>query len=257
MRNGASVKPALALCPVFFLQGAGENAKLAAPRNAYYTRRVGLESSYTLSNLMRWFRTSIAFCLACSLCLSSAAWAQIYQYTAPDGTLIFSTTPRSDSKLEKVIGGRTQSNTSRTVRDAPSRPNPNPDSSANAFDGIIRDAASAYGVPFALIKAVIRAESAFNPHAISHAGAMGLMQLMPATAESLNCADPFSPRDNVFAGTQYLKILADRYNGDMNLVLAAYNAGSGAVARAGGIPFENTRRYIERVFSFYLEYLNE
>lgn len=202
---------------------------------------------------MRWTRPLLIMILACAF--ASSASAQIYQYTAPDGTLVFSTTPRSDAKLDRVIGSGSDEPT-RTARDAPSSPNPNPDSSASAFDSVIREAASAYGVPFALIKAVIRAESSFNPHVVSHAGAMGLMQLMPATAESLNCADPFDPRDNIFAGTQYLKILGDRYNGDMNLVLAAYNAGSGAVARAGGVPFENTRRYIERVLSFYLEYLN-
>lgn len=199
-------------------------------------------------------RTAIGALLA--LCVSVSASAQIYEYRAPDGTLIYSTTPRSGGTLQRVIGGgRGETGAKDPVRERPSRPNPNPNASSNAFDPIIREAAAAYGVPFALIKAVIRAESAFNPHVVSHAGAIGLMQLMPATAESLNCADPFSPRDNIFAGTQYLRILGDRYNGDMNLVLAAYNAGSGAVARAGGIPFENTRRYIERVFSFYLEYL--
>lgn len=205
---------------------------------------------------MRSRRLLLLFSLCALVAIPSLVEAQIYQYTAPDGTLIFSTTPRSDARLEKVIGGGPDP-APRTARDRPSTPNPNPDSASNAFDVVIREAAGAYGVPFALIKAVIRAESGFNAHAVSHAGAMGLMQLMPATADSLNCADPFNPRDNIFAGTQYLKILADRYNGDMNLVLAAYNAGSGAVARAGGIPFENTRRYIERVFSFYLEYLVE
>lgn len=219
--------------------------------------KIRLHATETASQrTMRSPRCLSLLLLAALLLCSSAGWAQIYQYTAPDGTLIFSTTPRSDARLEKVIGGGNEPPT-RSARERSSAPNPNPNAASNTFDTLIREAASAYGVPFALIKAVIRAESAFNAHAVSHAGAMGLMQLMPATADSLNCSDPFNPRDNIFAGTQYLKILADRYNGDMNLVLAAYNAGSGAVARAGGIPFENTRRYIERVFSFYLEYLNE
>lgn len=193
--------------------------------------------------------------LAISGLVALDAHAQIYQYEGPDGTLIFSTKPRPDLTPSRVHGGRAQEESPTPGRERPSRPNPNPDSSHNAFDASIQEAANAYSIPFAMIKAVIRAESSFNPHAVSHAGAMGLMQLMPATADSLNCADPFDPRSNILAGTQYLRILLDRYNGDVNLALATYNAGSGAVARAGGIPFEATRRYIERVYSFYVEYL--
>lgn len=227
--------------------------------NAHYAKRV-LAYSYPIAPIvdaMPFLRVPLlvlAGALA-ALSVSSSADAQIYEYRAPDGTLSYSTTPRAGGSLQRVIGGGRTPASATPTRERASRPNPNPNAASSAFDSIIRDAAAAYGVPFALIKAVIRAESAFNPHVVSHAGAIGLMQLMPATAESLNCADPFSPRDNIFAGTQYLRILGDRYNGDMNLVLGAYNAGSGAVARAGGIPFENTRRYIERVFSFYLEYL--
>lgn len=186
------------------------------------------------------------------LCAVEGA-AQIYQHTGPDGVLQFSTKPSAEKDADKVIGGRPKEEPS--ARTEPSRPNPNPDRAADSFDTIIRSASDDYGVPFALIKAVIRAESGFNPHAVSSAGAVGLMQLMPATAEALNCTNPFDPEENVAAGTQYLKVLLSRYNGDMNLVLGAYNAGSGAVARANGIPFQNTRRYIQRVYGFYLEYL--
>lgn len=191
--------------------------------------------------------------LSGAICFSSEA--QIYQHTGPDGTLQFSTKAPEGKEADKVIGGRKVEE--KSARTQASSPNPNPDRSSHAFDEIIHEAADAYGVPFALIKAVIRAESGFNPHAVSHAGAVGLMQLMPATAESLNCKNPFDPGENIFAGTQYLQILLSRYNGDMNLMLAAYNAGSGAVARANGIPFQNTRRYIERVYAFYLEYLED
>ena len=187
-------------------------------------------------------------------CTAGSGSAQIYQYVNDDGTLEFTTRPRAGRTADRVIGAGEQRQEPPRYRT--SRTNPNPNAQHDAFDGLIREAANAYGVPFAFIKAVIRVESAFDPHAVSHAGAMGLMQLMPRTAESLNCADPFDPRQNIMAGTQYLRILTDRYNGDMNLTLAAYNAGSGAVARAGGIPFENTRRYIERVYQYYHEYLN-
>lgn len=189
------------------------------------------------------------------LTLPWVASAQIYQHTAPDGTIQFSTRPPEGKSADKVIGGRAHEE--KSARTHPSKPNPNPNRSSHSFDEIIRAASDAYGVPFALIKAVIRAESGFNPHAVSHAGAAGLMQLMPSTAEALNCSNPFDPSENIFAGTQYLRILLSRYNGDMNLVLAAYNAGSGAVARANGIPFQNTQRYIERVYRFYLEYLDD
>lgn len=189
------------------------------------------------------------------LMLSTEGASQIYQHTGPDGVLQFSTKAPAGKKVDKVIGGRPTEE--KSARTHPSAPNPNPDRAANSFDQYIRAAADAYGVPFALVKAVIRAESGFNPHAVSSAGAIGLMQLMPATADALNCNNPFDPEENITAGTQYLKVLMSRYNGDLNLVLAAYNAGSGAVARANGIPFENTRRYIERVYRFYLEYLED
>lgn len=200
------------------------------------------------------FRTVYFWCAVC-LAFPALACAQIYQHTAPDGTIQFSTRPPEGKPAEKVIGGRATEE--KSARTHPSKPNPNPNRSSHSFDEYIRAASDAYGVPFALIKAVIRAESGFNPHAVSHAGAAGLMQLMPSTAESLNCSNPFDPSENIFAGTQYLRILLSRYNGDMNLVLAAYNAGSGAVARANGIPFQNTQRYIERVYRFYLEYLDD
>lgn len=205
---------------------------------------------------MRLSRLYPSLCAAlCTIALCLSAQAQIYQHTGPDGTLQFSTKAPKGKEAEKVIGGRKVEE--KSARTHASSPNPNPDRSSHAFDEIIREASDAYGVPFALIKAVIRAESGFDPHAVSHAGAAGLMQLMPATAESLNCKNPFDPDENIFAGTQYLQILLSRYNGDMNLVLAAYNAGSGAVARANGIPFTNTRRYIQRVYAFYLEYLDD
>lgn len=212
---------------------------------------------FHLSSEAMTFRPTWAGAILCAVCLafSGVSTAQIYQHTAPDGTLQFSTRPSSGQSADKVIGGRKVEE--KSARTHASKPNPNPHRSSHAFDEIIRAASDAYGVPYAFIKAVIRAESGFNPHAVSHAGAAGLMQLMPSTAEALNCSNPFDPHENIFAGTQYLRILLNRYNGDMNLVLAAYNAGSGAVARANGIPFQNTQRYIERVYRFYLEYLEE
>lgn len=198
---------------------------------------------------MRWML------LATLLCLGTTAHAQIYRYVGDDGTVIYTTEPREGEAATEVIGDEPTRERPRVS--PPDRPNPNPTRASDAFDDLIREASAAYDIPFEFIKAVMRVESAFDPHAVSHAGAMGLMQLMPRTAASLNCDDPFDPRSNVFAGTQFLRILTDRYNGDINLVLAAYNAGSGAVSMYDGIPYEATRRYVERVFQYYEAYLGD
>ncbi|MFT6399857.1 MAG: soluble lytic murein transglycosylase-like protein [Bradymonadia bacterium] len=205
---------------------------------------------------MRFFITLVF--LTALLSAPSGADAQIYRYVMEDGTVMFTTEPQSGDDPTDIIGeaAPSQSRSERFIPTPPDRPNPNPSREQSAFDELIAEAAEAYSIPFAFIKAVIRVESAFDPHAVSHAGAQGLMQLMPATAESLNCEDPFDPRDNVMAGTQFLSVLSNRYNGDINLTLAAYNAGSGTVSRYDGIPYEATRRYIERVYQYYLEYLD-
>jgi len=113
------------------------------------------------------------------------------------------------------------------------------------YDSLVRGAASRYQLPESLLRAVIHTESNFYPHAVSRVGAMGLMQLMPRTARSLGVKDPFDPAQNVYGGARYLRLLANRYGGDMVLVLAAYNAGAGNVEKYGGVPpFEETRAYV-------------
>jgi soluble lytic murein transglycosylase-like protein len=123
-----------------------------------------------------------------------------------------------------------------------------------AFDDLIREAAHKYSVSADLVKAVVRAESAFDPLAVSRVGAQGLMQLMPALARELGVTDPFDPRQNIMAGTRYLSQLLDSHNGDVVLALASYNAGPGNVDRYNGVPpFRETRHYIKTI----TESLNE
>jgi soluble lytic murein transglycosylase len=122
------------------------------------------------------------------------------------------------------------------------------------YDGLIGLTAREHRVQPALVKAVIAAESNFNPSAVSRKGAQGLMQLMPGTAAKLGVDDPFQPIDNVRGGTAYLRQMLDRY-GDVERALAAYNAGPTAVDRFGGIPpYRETRAYVRRVLAYYRHY---
>ena len=115
----------------------------------------------------------------------------------------------------------------------------------------ITKAAAKYSLPPGLIKAVIRAESNFDAQAVSAAGAQGLMQLMPATAEELGVQDPFDIDQNIDGGSRYLKEMLDRFNGDVKLALAAYNAGPGTVEKYDGdVPYRETRNYVKRVMRF-------
>jgi len=124
-----------------------------------------------------------------------------------------------------------------------------------AIDAAVTAASIQHGVDANLIRAVIRAESSGNPFAVSHAGAQGLMQLMPATARNLGVTDPFDIAQNVNAGTAYLRSLLDRFSGDTELALAAYNAGWSRVQQHGGIPpFAETQTYVPRVLGFREEY---
>ncbi len=123
------------------------------------------------------------------------------------------------------------------------------------YDSVIRSAASRYQLPESLIRAVIHTESNYHARAVSRAGAMGLMQLMPRTARSLGVDDAFDPGQGIHGGARYLRLLANRYDGDMVLVLAAYNAGAGNVEKYGGVPpFEETRAYVRSVLRRFYAY---
>lgn len=128
---------------------------------------------------------------------------------------------------------------------------------ARSLDDIFEEAAEKYNVSVDLLKAIGKAESNFNPKAVSRAGAQGVMQLMPATAASLGVKDSFDPEQNIMGGAKYIADLLKRYDGDTKLALAAYNAGMGNVAKYGGIPpFKETQNYVVKVLGFMKEDIN-
>ena len=170
--------------------------------------------------------------------------------------------------IRKQYRIREDSNTGRLVRVAvrvrnssSSEATPSGDASGKVVQGrsasvdlaaLVKEAGERHGVDPALILAVIRQESAFDPFAVSHKGAMGLMQLMPDTAKSLGVKDILDPAENVQGGVKHLRRLLERYEGDVRLALAAYNAGEGAVDRYGEIPpYRETRDYVERISKSY------
>lgn len=121
-------------------------------------------------------------------------------------------------------------------------------SASKNIESIIEKASNEYNLPAKLIKAVIQQESGFQSNAVSNAGAAGLMQLMPQTAKGLGVTDIFDPEQNILAGSKYLRNMLDRYDGNIELALAAYNAGPGNVDRYGGIPpFKETQNYVKKI----------
>lgn len=123
------------------------------------------------------------------------------------------------------------------------------------LDKIIYRISRIYEIDPALIKAIIKVESDFNPTAVSRAGAQGLMQLMPLTAYNMKVSNPFDPEDNIIGGTRYFKYLLERFDNDLKISLAAYNAGETAVTKYGGVPrYKETREFIRKVIKYYRHY---
>ena len=172
--------------------------------------------------------------------LPSAADAQIYSWRDADGSLVLSTTARPGAAVQTYAVGNVAAGI-RTTRPATNR-------RAQQFEPLIVEHAAANQVRPDLVRAVIQAESAFNPRARSHKGAMGLMQLMPATAAELGVTDPYDPDQNIRGGVAYLRSLLLKYAHNEELALAAYNAGPGAVQKYGAVPpYRETRDYIARI----------
>jgi soluble lytic murein transglycosylase-like protein len=176
--------------------------------------------------------------------------AGIYRYVDEDGVIHFTNCPR-DPKFQLYIRESKED-----VGIVPPAPEPSffPVDSKN-FDSIISEFSKKYQIEFAIIKAMIRAESGFNPNAISRKGAKGLMQLMPETALRMNVSNAFNPKENIEGGVRYFKYLLSLFNNDLRLSLAAYNAGENIVAQLGTIPpYRETVDYVRKVLNFYRSY---
>jgi soluble lytic murein transglycosylase-like protein len=185
------------------------------------------------------------------LAAAGASHADIYAFVDDDGTTHFSNVP-VDRRYVLVLGSTEDGAAAKSESEA----NPLEGSlleRATRHAQAIDDAAKAAHVDSQLLRAVIAVESAFDEHAVSRRGARGLMQLMPLTARRYGARDCFDPRQNVRAGAYYLRDLIDRYHNDLELVLAAYNAGEDAVDRYGGTvpPFKETLAYVPRVLRIY------
>lgn len=192
-------------------------------------------------------RAALGVCLAGGLAVVfvADARADIYRYVDPSGVVHFSNTRKKGKLYAKAA-----------PKPVPSRPVSA--GQIRRYDAHIREAAALYQIPEELIRAVIKVESNFDPRAVSHANARGLMQLIPPTAERMMVTDVFDPRQNIMGGVRYLRVLANLFNGDLELTLAGYNAGENAVMKYGGIPpYPETQNYVVKVLSYYRQYRAE
>lgn len=175
----------------------------------------------------------------------------IYVYEADNGSRLITDQPRVEAGY-RLIKIYQQSNLwNQSLTPPPVRLKPRP----SVYDGLIARTARQVKIDPLLIKSVMHAESDFDPNAVSSKGALGLMQLMPGTAERYGVSHVFDPHQNVLAGARYLSDLLDHFDGSLKLALAGYNAGENAVTETGGIPpYDETRRYVRKVMRLYREY---
>jgi soluble lytic murein transglycosylase len=170
--------------------------------------------------------------------VSPGLYADIYMYIDEKGVFHFTDTPASP-QYELFIKERKP------------KANKTP-ATANTYDHYIREASKTYGISAPLLKAVVKVESDFNPNAVSNMGAKGLMQIMPQNYGPLQINDPFNPRESIMGGARYLSQLLHRFNGNVKLALAAYNAGPDAVEQSRDIPpIQETKDYVKKIMRYY------
>ena len=205
-----------------------------------------------------WKRVRGVALVAGLLALPLTASADIYQWQDADGVVHFTNRPTGNPAAKVYIkapppgaGGSTAVRPGVT----PYAPQDRDPARYTRYDEHIRAAALLYQIPEPLVRAVIKVESDYDPRAVSYAGARGLMQLMPETADRMQVKDINDPRENIFGGVRYLRVLANMFNGDLDLTIAGYNAGEGAVVQYGGIPpYAQTKDYVVKVTQFYRRY---
>ncbi len=187
--------------------------------------------------------------IVCLLFLSAPSFAGIYRFVDDKGVVHFTNCPKDPKfklyirESKEDIGNDNRSSSFSYIKDS------------NQYDSLISELSNKYQVDFAMVKAIIRAESGFNPFAVSRKGAKGLMQLMPETAMRMNVSNVFNPRENIEGGVRYFKYLLSLFNDDLRLSLAAYNAGENVVGELRSIPpYRETTDYVKKVLSFYQSY---
>jgi soluble lytic murein transglycosylase-like protein len=200
-----------------------------------------------------------------AVCTFAAAWlaaelavADVYWYKDERGITHFTNVP-DDPRYQLYLRWRDKSQaarSSRSVKAKSARSTKALEAKRRLYGPVIEEAARSYRLDSALLHAVITAESAYNPDAVSRKGATGLMQLMPTTAERYGVKDLYDPLENVYGGARYLRDLLDLFNHDLSLAVAAYNAGEGAVMQYGNRipPYTETEQYVSRVLEYYQRY---
>ncbi len=197
-------------------------------------------------------RATLVLCAILSACLfAKSASGQIAKVIEDDGRRFF--VNAEPLRTPKLTGSKPRTNIYLPAESSfTGRSRPAMDMGRDGAEKLVREAADRHRVDPALVRAVIETESNWNPKAYSHKGAGGLMQLIPTTAQKYGAYDVFDPQQNIDAGVKHLKWLLERYNGNLDLALAAYNAGEGAVDRVHGVPaYRETRNYVQRVQNAY------
>lgn len=201
---------------------------------------------------LRFIRLAAISLLVASAGAPAPAQADIYSYIDKRGVVHFTNIPRPEKKWRRLM--RTGPGKAQVIH-APRRSQSLSAGRYTLYDQHIREASALYHIPEELIRAVVHVESDYDPRAISRVGARGLMQLMPGTASDMGVKQSFDPRQNIFGGTRYLRVLANRFRGDLVLTLASYHAGPAAVAEFDGVPpYRTTHYYVRQVLKRYRTY---
>ncbi len=189
------------------------------------------------------YKTAVFSLLFLVFCHTRPAWADIFRYTDESGVVCYTDAPFG-KKTELILReNRPEEKQPLSLKQPAAR---------SDYSQYVQKAASKYDIDTALINAVIKTESNGNHRAISRKGAIGLMQLMPTTATDMNVRNPFNPEENIEGGTRYLRTMLEKFNGDLTLALAAYNAGPGTVEKYRSVPpISETRDYVRKVYALY------